>query len=143
MPTLRGAADLAEYIHKNYSGRVVEVGVGHLSEVAASLMARGMDVVLTDRKARTLGDLAVEKEDIFSPHLELYQRASLIYSIRPPLELQIAIGDLASRIGADVLIRPLGDEVAEMPRLVRRLVNFGEARFYIFSSKVVTSELPS
>ncbi|NMB85890.1 MAG: hypothetical protein A4E44_01300 [Methanosaeta sp. PtaB.Bin018] len=143
MPTLRGAADLAEYIHKNYSGRVVEVGVGHLSEVAASLMARGMDVVLTDRRARTLGNLSVEKEDIFSPHLELYQRASLIYSIRPPLELQIAIGDLAIRIGADVLIRPLGDEVAEMPRLVRRLVNFGEARFYIFSSKVVTSELPS
>jgi len=143
MPNLRGAADLAEYIHKNYSGRVVEVGVGHLSEVAASLRAHGMDVVLTDRRARALGSLAVEKDDIFSPHLELYQGASLIYSLRPPLELQIAIGDLAIRIGADILIRPLGDEVAEMPGLVRRLVNFGEARFYIFRPKVVTSELPS
>lgn len=135
MPTLRGASDLAEYIRKNYSGRVIEIGVGHLSEVAASLRDNGMDVVLTDRKAHTLGNLAVEKDDIFSPHLERYQSASLIYSIRPPLELQIAIGDLAIRVGADILIRPLENEVAEVPGFVRRLVNFGEARFYIFRLK--------
>ena len=79
--------------------------------------------------------MRVEKDDVFAPRMELYQGASLLYSIRPPLELQIAMGDLAARVGADVLIRPLQDEVAELPGFARRLVNAGEARFYLFRGK--------
>jgi uncharacterized UPF0146 family protein len=48
------------------------------------------------------------------------------------MELQLAMGILASRLGTDILIRPLNDEVAELPGFSRRLVNAGEARFYIF-----------
>jgi len=132
MPSFRGAEDLARFIGMNYSGRVVEVGVGHVPEVAASLKAQGMDVVLTDKDERILGTLAVEKDDIFSPRLELYEGASLLYSLRPPLELQIGMGVLAARVGADVLIRPLGDEVATLPGFSRQLVNFGEARLFLF-----------
>jgi formyltetrahydrofolate synthetase len=47
-------------------------------------------------------------------------RASLCrpgYSISPPHELQIAMGDVAAQVGADVLILPLQDEVAELPGL--------------------------
>jgi uncharacterized protein len=132
MSSLRGAEDLARYIRINYSGRVVEIGVGHVHDVAARLKAHGMNVVLTDKKERTLGTLAVEKDDIFSPRLELYQGASLLYSIRPPLELQIGIGVLAARVGADVLVRPLGDEMARLPGFSRRLINFGDARFFVF-----------
>ena len=47
-----------------------------------------------------LGDLPVQKDDIFAPRMELYLGASLLYSIRPPLELQIAMGEVASRVGA-------------------------------------------
>jgi uncharacterized protein len=132
MSSFRGAEDLAKYICMNYHGRVVEVGVGHIPDVATSLKARGMDVVLTDKAERILRGLIVEKDDIFSPRPELYQGASLLYSLRPPLELQIGMGALASRIGADVLIRPLGDEVAKLPGFSRQLVNFGEARFFLF-----------
>ncbi len=64
--------------------------------------------------------------------MDLYRGASLLYSIRPPLEMQLAMGRAAARVGADVLIRPLGDEVAELPGFSRRLVNAGEARFYLF-----------
>jgi len=71
-------------------------------------------------------------DDIFSPKMEIYRGASLLYSIRPPLELQLAMGQVAARTGADVLVRPLGDEVAELPGLTRRLVNFGQARFFLF-----------
>jgi uncharacterized UPF0146 family protein len=67
--------------------------------------------------------------------LELYRGASLIYSIRPPLEMQLAMGQLAAKIGADVLIRPLMDEVAELPGFCRRLVNRGQARFYLYSAR--------
>ena len=129
---LRGASDLADYICTHYSGRVVEVGAGYVSDVALTLSFRGLDVAVTDVQERFLDGLHIEKDDIFSPRLELYEGACLIYSLRPPLEMQIAIGDLAHRIGADILIRPLGDEVAQLPGFVRRLANFGEARFYLF-----------
>jgi uncharacterized UPF0146 family protein len=137
MPILRGAADLAEYIRKNYAGRVVEVGTGYVPDVALSL-AQGspaLRVVVTDKEERSLGSLSVENDDIFSPRFDLYQGASLLYSIRPPLELQLAMGALARQIGADVLIRPLADEIAEMPGFCRSLVNVGEARFYLFRLK--------
>ena len=134
MSLLRGADDLAAFIARNYSGRVVEVGAGYAAEVALGVKARGLDVVLTDREERLLGGLRVEKDDIFSPRPELYRGASLLYSIRPPLEMQLAMGLLAARIGADVLVRPLMDEVAELPGFIRRLVNSGEGRFYLFSA---------
>ncbi len=135
MSLLRGADDLAQFIAGNYSGRVVEVGAGYFAEVALTLRARGLDVVLTDKEERLLGSLRVEKDDIFSPCLELYRGASLLYSIRPPLEMQLAMGQLASLIGADVLVRPLMDEVTELPGFGRRLVNSGEARFWLFSAR--------
>ncbi|MCX6680730.1 MAG: UPF0146 family protein [Methanothrix sp.] len=135
MSLLRGADDLAEFIAENYKGRVVEVGVGYFADVALGLQARGLDVVLTDKEERLLGSLRVEKDDIFSPRLELYRGASLLYSIRPPLELQLAMGLLAAKVGADVLVRPLMDELAQLPGFARRLVNRGEARFYLFSAR--------
>ena len=135
MSSLRGAEDLAEFIGQNYQGRIVEVGAGHVPAVALQLLARDLEVVLTDKEERMLGSLRVEKDDIFAPRMALYQGASLIYSIRPPLELQIAMGDVAARVGADVLIRPLQDEVAELPGFARRLINAGEARFYLFRAK--------
>ena len=132
MSSLRGTEDLAEFIGQNYSGRIVEVGAGHMPAVALRLLARGREVVLTDREERLLGSVCIEEDDIFAPRMELYQGASLLYSIRPPLELQIAMGDVAARVGADILVRPLQDEVAELPGFARRLVNAGEARFYLF-----------
>lgn len=133
MPGIRGAADLANFIARNYSGRVVEVGAGHRADVALILtQCSSLSVVVTDIEERLLEGLHVEKDDIFSPRLDLYRGASLLFSIRPPLELQLAMGRAAARVGADVLIRPLDDEVADLPGFVRRLVNAGEARFYLF-----------
>ena len=135
MSSLRGAEDLAEFIGQNYKGRIVEVGAGCVLEVARLLSARGLEVVLTDKEEWQLGSLRIEKDDIFAPRMELYRGASLIYSIRPPLELQIAMGEVAARVGAEILVRPLQDEVAELPGFARRLVNAGEARFYLFREK--------
>ena len=132
MSSLLGADDLAEFIARNYSGRVVEVGAGYFAGVALALMARGLEVTLTDKEERLLGSLRVMEDDIFSPRLELYLGASLVYSVRPPLEIQLAMGLMATKIGADVLIRPLMDEIADLPGFARRLVNSGQARFYLF-----------
>ncbi|MBN1322524.1 MAG: hypothetical protein JW986_00780 [Methanotrichaceae archaeon] len=133
MTGLRGAEDLARYIQENYSGRVVEVGAGHLGDVARQLF--GLEVVATDIEARRIGDLSVKADDIFDPSPELYKGARLIYSIRPPVEMQPPMGRLALSIGADLIIRPLGDEIVLLPGLKRRLVNLGQARFYLYKAK--------
>jgi len=130
--SMRGAEDLAGYIARNYRGKVVEVGVGYYSEVARLLAAQGLQVTLTDREERLIACLKVEKDDIFSPQLELYRGAGLIYSIRPPLEMQLAMGVVAAEVEADVLIRPLMEEVARLPGFSRRLVNWGRASFYLY-----------
>jgi len=129
---IRGGEDLARFILARYSGKVVEVGVGRVPEVAL-LLAPHLKVLATDKESRTLGGLVVLEDDIFSPNPDLYQGASLLYSIRPPLEMQLAMGRLALDIGADLIIRPLADEVASIPGFSRTLVNEGEARFYLFT----------
>ena len=131
------ARDLAEFIAKNYPGRVVEVGVGHFPHVAQRLSDMGLEVILTDRVERILAGMMVEKDDIFAPRREIYQGAGLIYSIRPPLEMQLAMGELAAAVGADVIVRPLQDEIAQLAGFGRRLVNYREARFYLFRKKAI------
>ena len=128
---LRGASEIANFILRNYSGTIVEVGVGHVPEVAL-LLSRNMSVVATDKQMHQLDGLSIQKDDIFSPRKELYGRASLLYSIRPPIEVQLAMGHLAAEIDADILIRPLEDEIAILPGFSRTLVNLGDSRFYCF-----------
>ncbi len=130
--SMRGAEDLAGYIARNCRSRVVEVGVGYYSQVARLLADQGLQVTLTDREERLVAGLKVEKDDIFSPRMELYRGAGLIYSIRPSLEMQLAMGVVAGEVGADVLIRPLMEEVARLPGFSRRLVNWGRASFYLY-----------
>ncbi len=133
MTHLRGAQELAEFILKNYSGKVVEIGAGAVADVASRLKA--LDVIATDAHSYSIDGIQIEKDDIFSPIMEMYEDASLLYSIRPPLEVQLAMGTLAAKIGADVLIRPIGDEVADLPGFTRSLINAGEARFYVFQHR--------
>ncbi len=130
MTYLRGSPEIAEFILKNYSGKVVEVGVGFVNDVASRL--RPLEVVATDTNSYRIDGMQVEGDDIFYPRMEIYKGASLIYSIRPPLEVQLAMGMVALKVGADVLIRPLGDEVADLPGFRRFLINTGDARFFVF-----------
>jgi uncharacterized UPF0146 family protein len=130
-PPLRGAEELAEFIMRNYSGKVVEVGVGRVCDVAIRLNGP-LEVIVTDKSDFHPAGLKAVNDDIFSPRKELYAGASLLYSIRPPLEMQIAMGDLAQEIGADIIVRPLENEIADLPGFGRTLMNSGEARFYIF-----------
>lgn len=127
---LRGAHELAKFIRASYSGKVVEVGAGYQADIAERL--KGLDLVVTDCVCRNAGPIDVRADDIFNPDIELYSKASLLYSIRPPLEMQLAIGRIALLVGADVLIRPLGYEIADLPGMSRRLVNKGDAAFYLF-----------
>jgi hypothetical protein len=117
---------LAEFLKENYgsAAKVVEVGVGSnravLEELRKSIKG---EVVGVDIK----GGGAV-KDDVFSPSLEIYRGADVIYSIRPPPELYSALLDLAKRVKADLLIRPLS---TDPPPAGMELVNYRGEFFYL------------
>ncbi len=124
--------DIVKFIKENYFGKVVEIGVGlnynvatKLSEYVKVIVSDIIDINQIDQKIRSI----YVKDDISDPHLSIYMGASLIYSIRPPIEIQTDILNLADKVGSDTLIRPLGSEVVKDVRL--KLKNFGRAAFYI------------
>ncbi|MBU3968118.1 MAG: hypothetical protein KKG76_12240 [Euryarchaeota archaeon] len=125
--------DITDYILKNYRNKVVEVGVGSMPHVALALKDR-LDVVVTDINEQEYAGVRFCRDDIFDHDIGIYMNASLIYSIRPPIEMQEAIAKIAKKVGADMLIRPFGNEKADLDRICRSctLVNHKKARFYIY-----------
>lgn len=100
--------ELAEYISLNYSGKVVEIGIGHRFDVAVLLAKKGLRVIAVDNKQiKTPKEIEFYVDDVTNPKIEIYERASLIYSIRPPPELFAPIKTLAKKVRADCIIKPL------------------------------------
>lgn len=132
MADLVDSNDIVKFIKENYFGKVVEIGVGLHYNVAIKL-SRYFKVIVTDiidvdQISEKMGAMYV-KDDISNPRLSIYTGASLIYSIRPPIEIQTDILNLSYKVGSNSLIRPLGSEVVNDIRL--KLKNFGRAAFYI------------
>lgn len=127
--------DMAEYIIKNYRNKVVEVGVGSMPHVALKLKDV-LDVVVTDINEQKYAGVRFCRDDILVPDMGIYRNASLLYSIRPPIDIQDAIAKTAKEVGADLLIRPFGNEKADLQMYYREhaLVNYRKARFYLYRS---------
>ncbi len=124
--------ELAEYIAAKYSGKVVEVCVGRYFDVALQLARLGFDVYTVDkRKIQAPPGVKFFVDDVTCPKMEIYEGASLIYSIRPPFELFEAIKKLARAVGADCIIKPL---YGEHPG--GRLVNYKGLYFYVLESRI-------
>ncbi len=125
--------DIADYILKNYRNKVVEVGVGSLPHVALLLKDK-LDVILTDVSEKNYHGVKFYRDDILAPDIGIYKDASLLYSIRPPIDLQEAMAKVAKEVGADLLIRPFGNEKADLERYFKNyaLVNYKKARFYLY-----------
>jgi len=127
--------DIAEYILDHYKNKVVEVGVGSLPHVALLLKDK-LDVVVTDVNEQEYAGVRFCRDDIFKPDMGIYRNASLIYAIRPPIDLQDAIASIAREVGSDLLIRPFGNEKADLIKYFKEysLVNYKKARFYLYRS---------
>ena len=121
---------IADYISKNYSGKVIEVGVGRRWDTARELAGNGFEVTVVDIIDISPVGLKYVKDDITNPDLRVYQDASLIYSIRPPVELFPYIIETARKVRADCIIRPLSNEFPEGGKLV----NYRGERFYLWKS---------
>lgn len=121
--------DFSEYIIANYkdASLIVEVGVGGFPLVALTLKEHlNMDIIMTDIKPY---HDEVVVDDITNPNLDIYSGATLIYSIRPPEELQNHIKKVAESVGADLIIKPLSTEFIN-PDNSLKLINYKRAIFY-------------
>lgn len=109
--------------------RIAEIGVGKFDRVAETLSEReNITIIKTDILPK---DESVIKDDITNPNIDLYKDVDIIYSIRPPSELQPYLVKLAQRIDSQLIIKPLTNEDLNTPRVKMKLKNFGKASFYI------------
>ncbi|WP_458455172.1 UPF0146 family protein [Methanobrevibacter sp.] len=124
--------DFTEYILNEIGNRhvkIAEIGVGKFDKIAETLSCReNITLIKTDIKPK---DSSVVKDDITNPNLKLYDNVDLIYSIRPPSELQPYLVKLACEIDSQLIIKPLTNEDLNTGKVKMKLKNYNRASFYI------------
>ena len=123
--------DFADYIlsqTENRTVKIAEIGVGRFTMIADMLAEReNITLIKTDIAPK---DPSTIKDDITDPDLELYRDTDIIYSIRPPSELQPYLVRLAEKTDAQLIIKPLTNEDLNTGRVKMKLRNFKRASFY-------------
>ena len=108
--------------------RIAEIGVGKFSQVYDELNKKNnINIIKTDINP---ADASVIKDDVRNPDLNLYNNTDIIYSIRPPSELQPYIIDLAIKTKAKLIIKPLFNEDINSKKIKLKLKNYKKASFY-------------
>ena len=124
--------DFISYILNEVGERkvtIAEVAIGQYDKVAMELLKKdNITLIKTDINPK---DESVIKDDITNPNLDLYKNVSIIYSIRPPSELQPYLVDLALKIKSQLIIKPLTNEDLNTGKVKMKLKNYKKASFYI------------
>ena len=124
--------DFGEYILSEVGERqvkIAEVAVGKFDRIARMLSEReNITLIKTDIQP---ADSTVIADDITNPNLDIYKDVDIIYSIRPPSELQPYLAKLADELGCQLIIKPLTNEDLNTGRVKMKLKNFKKASFYI------------
>ena len=123
--------DFAQYISSEVGDKqvkIAEVAVGKFDRIAEYLSSKdNITLIKTDIDPK---DDTVIKDDITNPDLDLYKDIDIIYSIRPPSELQPYLIKLALKIDSQLIIKPLTNEDLNTGRVKMKLKNFKRASFY-------------
>ena len=72
------------------------------------------------------------KDDVFNPNMSIYKDADILFSIRPPAELQEEIMKIRDNVDATLIIKPLFNEDLNMKTKKMKLKNYNRASFYIY-----------
>ena len=123
--------DFAEYILSEAGAgnvKIAEIAVGRFDKIANYLASKdNIDLIKTDVNPK---DETVIRDDITNPNMDLYKDIDIIYSIRPPSELQPYIVKLAVEIDSQLIIKPLTNEDLNTGKVKMKLKNFKRASFY-------------
>ena len=131
--------DLEEYILKlaiensKETGRktkIVEIGAGKFQTISKILSENeNIDILMTDIDPANEN---IIKDDVFNPDISIYEGADILFSIRPPAELQEAIMKIRDKVNATLIIKPLFNEDLNMKTKKMKLKNYNRASFYIY-----------
>lgn len=131
--------DLEEYILKlaiensKETGRktkIVEIGAGKFQTISKNLSENeNIDILMTDINPANEN---IIKDDVFNPDMSIYEGADILFSIRPPAELQEAIMKIRDEVNATLIIKPLFNEDLNMKTKKMKLKNYNRASFYIY-----------
>ncbi|MBQ2666271.1 UPF0146 family protein [Methanobrevibacter sp.] len=124
--------DFAEYILSEVGEKrvkIAEIGVGKFDKISDELSKHeNITVIKTDILPK---DSTVIEDDVTNPNLDLYDGVDIIYSIRPPGELQPYLVRLAQKTDSQLIIKPLTNEDLNTGKVKMKLKNFRKASFFI------------
>ncbi len=124
--------DFTEYLLNEAESnpvKIAEVGIGKFSKVADALSQKE-NITLIKTDINPDSDEVI-RDDVTNPDLRLYEDVDIIYSIRPPSELQPHLVNLAQKTGSQLIIKPLTNEDLNTGRVKMKLKNYKKASFYI------------
>ena len=110
--------------------RIVEIGAGKFQTISKNLSENeNIDIVMTDIDPANEN---IIRDDVFNPNMNIYKDADILFSIRPPAELQEAIMKIRDNANATLIIKPLFNEDLNMKTKKMKLKNYNRASFYIY-----------
>lgn len=110
--------------------KIVEIGAGKFQTISKNLSENeNIDIIMTDIDPANEN---IIKDDVFNPNMNIYKDADILFSIRPPAELQEAIMKIRDDVNATLIIKPLFNEDLNMKTKKMKLKNYNRASFYIY-----------
>lgn len=108
--------------------KIAEIGVGKFSGVYDFLNSHdNVEIIKTDINPNGNDVIC---DDITNPDLDIYKDVDIVYSIRPPHEIQPHIIKLALKIDSQLIIKPLFNEDLNTGNVKMKLKNYKKASFY-------------
>ena len=125
---LKLAIENSEKTGKNT--KIVEIGAGKFQTISKNLSKNeNIDIIMTDIDPANEN---IIRDDVFNPNMNIYRDADILFSIRPPAELQEAIMKIRDDVNATLIIKPLFNEDLNMKTKKMKLKNYNRASFYIY-----------
>ena len=110
--------------------KIVEIGAGKFQTISKNLSKNeNIEITMTDIDP---ANEDIVKDDVFNPNMAIYEDADILFSIRPPAEIQEAIMQIRDKVNATLIIKPLFNEDLNMKTQKMRLKNYNRASFYIY-----------
>jgi len=125
--------DLGEFIFdlkKNKPLNIAEIGVGTFEATYNYLNNKeNINIIKTDINPSNETTI---QDDISNPNMNLYKNMDVIYSIRPPSEIQQYLMDLRDKTNSILIIKPLFNEDINIKNKKMTVKNYKKASFYIY-----------